>query len=59
MIARVRMDNRRGHGNLYRMYIVWKERDILRRQQRTRSSQREKVRKSQVVWVPKAKEKRE
>jgi len=36
--------------------MVWKERNILGEQQRARSSQREKARESQVVWMPKAKE---
>ena len=53
----VRIDNRRSCSDLYRMQMVWKERNAQGKQQRTRSPQRKEVRGSQVVQVLKAKEK--
>ena len=42
----VRMDDRRSHSDLYRMQMVWKERNAQEKQQRTRSPQRKEVRES-------------
>ena len=42
-VVRVRIDDRRGHSDLHRMQMVWKERDISGGQQGARSSWREKA----------------